>query len=407
MKRFHWVAVSVSMILSGFVFLPGQQKSGLSKPLARARTFSTGMAQVSADTVDIGNLVEHSLQGAQYPNGLYQTFFGLHYESMGPDSLLHSSVARTHGQEFPGDRSDWIVQSRRFRSGAEADTYSVVDFIEFLETEQVLIVPKDSGRAIGVEFIFHVTLDSGDTIKNAAMVFGYDADLGSPTGGYGDDESEAILSDSLKILYGFDASEDLFTGLSYRSGGRAMYPGNILGFHQTVNRQGAPSNVVDSVLIEMIQSPLFDVGIGIGDVSLYWVVSLGDYADTLSDTVRFSLVNGRSRDDIRSANLQRRDVRAVAPGPFLFELSENFPNPFNPVTTITYRLEESGDIDISVFNLMGQKVRTLVRGRVESGRHVVIWNGRDDEGRLVSSGVYLYRLHGERHSITRKMMLLK
>lgn len=410
MRKFLWVAVSVALMLSGFIFFSAQQKSGFGKALVRARSFSTGLAQVSVDTLDFANLVEHSLKGAFYPNGLYQTFFGLHYESMGSDSLLHSSVARTHGGAYPGDRTDWLPVSFRFRSGVEADTYSVrfsnFEVIDFLELEQVLIVPSDSGRAIELELIAHTSLDSGDTIKNAALVFGYDADIGSTTGGYGDDQSEAVLSDSLELLYAFDDAEDLFTGFSYRSGGIDKNPGNMLNFHQTVNRIGAAANIVDSVLLDMIQSPQFDAGLPAGDVSVYWVVSLGSYADTVSDTVRFMLVNGRNRDDIRNPNFTKREGKDSGES-FSFELSKNFPNPFNPTTTITYRLLRDTDVDLSVFNLMGQKVRTLVNGRVAGGNHVVVWDGKNDEGRVVSTGVYLYRLQSGRQSVTRKMMLLK
>lgn len=411
MRKFLWVAVSAAWMLSGFIFFSAQQKSGFEKALVRARSFSTGLAQVSVDTLDFANLVEHSLKGAQFPNGLYQTFFGLHYESMGPDSVLHSSVARTHGQAYPGDRTDWLPTSYRYRSGAEADTYSIrftnFEIIDFLELEQLLIVPPDLGRAIELELIAHTSLDSGDTIKNAAMVFGYDADIGSPTGGYGDDRSEAILSDSLELLYAFDETEDLFTGFSYSSGGTGKNPGNMLKFHQTVNRSGASMNIVDSVLLDMMQSPQFDAGLAAGDVSLYWVVSLGSYADTISDTVRFTLVNGRSRDDIRNPDLSKREVENDSEESFSFELSKNFPNPFNPTTTITYRLQRDAVVDLSVFNLLGQKVRTLVNGRVTGGTHVLIWDGKNDEGRVVSTGVYFYRLQSDRQSITRKMMFLK
>jgi len=412
MIRFRWVAASASLLLSGFIF-SDNQKVGLQKSLTGSKSFSTGLAQVALDTSDLGKLVEHSLKGAAFPNGLYQTFFGLTYESMGPDSLLHSGVARTHGQGFPGDKTDWISEtfSQKFRSSAEGDTYAVkysnLRVIDFLSVEEILRIPSDSGRAIGLEFVFHVTLDSGDTIRNAAMIFGYDADLGSQTGGYGDDESGSVIEDSLQLLYACDATGDLVTGLSYQSGGSSHAGGNILGFHQTVNRLGAPSSIVDSVLLNLIQAPSFSLSAPPGDVSLYWVVNLGTYADTLSDTVRFLLVNGHTRSEVENAALGR-NAPAVLPSRSLsFALLPNYPNPFNPATLITYELFEATEIELSVYNVLGQKIRKLERGHRESGSHTVTWDGRNDRGHEVGSGVYFYRLSSPDQHVTRKMTLLK
>ena len=85
----------------------------------------------------------------------------------------------------------------------------------------------------------------------------------------------------------------------------------------------------------------------------------------------------------------------------------NYPNPFNPETTISYNLPEKGIVEIDVFNIKGQKVRTLIHEAQEAGPHTVTWSGDDDSGKHVSSGVYLYRLKTERKTITRKMLLLE
>ncbi len=408
---FRWVAVSACFLLSGFVF-SDNQKIHLQKALAGSKSFSTGLAQVSLDTTDLGKLVEHSLKDAVYPNGLYQSFFGIHYESMGADSLLHSSVGRTHSQGFAGDRTDWtnLSPSKPLRSGAEADTYAVdysnPQILPFLTVEQILIIPSDSGRSIGLQFVVHVTADSGDTLKNAKMIFGYDADLGSQTGGYGDDLSEAI-NDSVQLLYAFDAAGDLVTGVSYRSGGQAHLGGNILGLHQTVNRIGGPPNLPDSVLLGMINNPIFNPTAPPGDVSLYWVVSLGTYSDTVSDTIRFSLVNGHTKTDIRNAELARHSGAAVSRQPMSFMLFKNYPNPFNPSTTIAYRLEKETNFELSIYNMVGQRIRILEKGRHDAGIYNIVWDGRDDAGKTVSSGVYIYRLSDRVHSTSRKLLLLK
>ena len=88
-------------------------------------------------------------------------------------------------------------------------------------------------------------------------------------------------------------------------------------------------------------------------------------------------------------------------------LYQNFPNPFNPQTTIRFDLSESDQVQLIIYNALGQEVRHLISGFLPSGRHVVTWNARDDFGRGVSAGVYVYQLQTTQSAITRKMLLLK
>ena len=85
-----------------------------------------------------------------------------------------------------------------------------------------------------------------------------------------------------------------------------------------------------------------------------------------------------------------------------FDMAQNYPNPFNPVTTINYDLQEPGSVDLTVYNVKGQLVRTLVSGYQTTGRHTVTWKA---EG--VSSGVYFYRITVDGHSVVRKCTILK
>ena len=86
-------------------------------------------------------------------------------------------------------------------------------------------------------------------------------------------------------------------------------------------------------------------------------------------------------------------------------LFENYPNPFNPSTTIRYSLGESRHAELAVFNSLGQKIRTLVDGKQSAGIHTVQWNGCNDSGQRVSSGVYFYRLRSGMYEKTMKMIL--
>jgi len=105
-------------------------------------------------------------------------------------------------------------------------------------------------------------------------------------------------------------------------------------------------------------------------------------------------------------------ITVVEPGdpgtlPGGYSLCQNYPNPFNPTTTIRYDLPELADVRIAVYNVVGQVVRTLVDRQMSPGQYETVWDGRDDSGSPVSSGLYLYRMTAGNFSQSRKMLLLK
>ena len=99
--------------------------------------------------------------------------------------------------------------------------------------------------------------------------------------------------------------------------------------------------------------------------------------------------------------------------PQKFELEQNFPNPFNPVTELSYSLPKSGNVELVVVNLLGQPIRTLVTNSQPAGRHRITWDGRNDFGNQVGSGFYFYRIAvkpddgSESFTQIRKMSLLR
>lgn len=97
------------------------------------------------------------------------------------------------------------------------------------------------------------------------------------------------------------------------------------------------------------------------------------------------------------------------PGPFPAQvlLRQNFPNPFNPTTTIEYDLARTALVELSIFDVLGRKVASLFQGTKPPGTHIVEWNGRDATGSEARSGVYFYRLNVDGFNISRKMLLLK
>lgn len=90
-----------------------------------------------------------------------------------------------------------------------------------------------------------------------------------------------------------------------------------------------------------------------------------------------------------------------------FTLHQNYPNPFNPMTVINYRLPMSNFVELSIYNLRGQLVRTLVKGQMVSGDHSVVWDATDDAGARVASGGYLAVLRAREFTAQRKLTLIK
>ena len=94
--------------------------------------------------------------------------------------------------------------------------------------------------------------------------------------------------------------------------------------------------------------------------------------------------------------------------PAAFSLADNYPNPFNPATTIQYALPQAADVELTVYNVVGQPVRTLVAEHQNAGRYVVEWDATNDSGHSLAAGMYLYRLQaGGEFLEVKKMLLLK
>ena len=93
--------------------------------------------------------------------------------------------------------------------------------------------------------------------------------------------------------------------------------------------------------------------------------------------------------------------------PAEFTLYRNFPNPFNPTTTLRYNLPINAKVKLVIYDLLGRAIKTLVNRVEETGLKSVVWDGNNDAGQPVSSGIYLYRIQAGDFSKSFKMVLLK
>jgi len=94
-------------------------------------------------------------------------------------------------------------------------------------------------------------------------------------------------------------------------------------------------------------------------------------------------------------------------GPQTFSLSQNYPNPFNPQTVVRYDLPEFCHVQVTIYNILGQKVRTLVDEDQKPGHRMVFWDGTDGQGKQIASGIYFYRIKAGNFEEVKSMVLLR
>ena len=117
--------------------------------------------------------------------------------------------------------------------------------------------------------------------------------------------------------------------------------------------------------------------------------------------LRISVSDRTGNNKVESFTLNANAV----PGEIALE--QNFPNPFNPATYISFENTSDQKVSLEVYDLLGRKVRVVANDRFPAGRHTFVWDARDDKGNAVSSGIYLYKVISGTHTITRKMLLLR
>ncbi|MCB0490706.1 MAG: T9SS type A sorting domain-containing protein, partial [Cyclobacteriaceae bacterium] len=115
-----------------------------------------------------------------------------------------------------------------------------------------------------------------------------------------------------------------------------------------------------------------------------------------------NLADEAPKDTSGTVELAKNDVL-----PSEYSLLQNYPNPFNPTTTLRYALKEDGRVSLKIYNILGQEIRSLVKEYQAAGYKSVVWDGKNNSGNQVPSGIYIYRLQAGTFVQTRKMMMLK
>ncbi len=155
----------------------------------------------------------------------------------------------------------------------------------------------------------------------------------------------------------------------------------------------SPEVVIDSIPPKQYGEAIFDFRVS-------------DVQAGLSDSVRLVIENRLGYGyELRTVNFVT-EVPSSETG-----LEATYPNPSNPSTTIRYSLQEKGLVALIIYDVLGRRVRTLVSGEMGSGSHSIVWDGMDDHGKIVASGVYFVRLvarsKGGVKQFTSKILMLK
>jgi len=171
---------------------------------------------------------------------------------------------------------------------------------------------------------------------------------------------------------------------------------------------------------EFLGGPFEEYGYGPGDFAYANGESCGLWIDNLIYKIFFFSFDISQINDDDEINMFITDALdwfeyepvgtddEITEIPATFSLKQNYPNPFNPTTTISFTTTDiSENTELEIYNIKGQKVKTLVNEKLDAGIHQVVWNGNDDNDKSVSSGIYFYKMDSGKHSETKKMILMK
>ncbi len=266
-------------------------------------------------------------------------------------------------------------------------------------------------------FRYYVENQSANALSNFHFGIFYDWDIDGRHSGSNITEFDAAR----KLGYAYDTSSggpDTYAGMSLLTEGsvsyRAIYnddddPGNpYWGLHD---------GFTDSEKWESISSGVQITKAGPADVS--FVIAAGPFSIQPNELIQlgFALVAGENLSDIQ-ANAEAAksfwdklfvttvdDENPVIPTEF--SLKQNYPNPFNPTTAIGYDLPRVSDVHLTVYNMRGQKIRTLVNERQRAGFHSIQWDGKNDAAQAVASSVYVYQFIAGDFKQSRKLLLIR
>jgi hypothetical protein len=235
------------------------------------------------------------------------------------------------------------------------------------------------------------------------------------TGNYGGETNDYDAAS--QTAYTYRSGESAYSGLRYLSGNVHSFKNLDWNVYSPDDPNADAST--DTIRYHMTADPGFDGAITAGGDGSIFSLNAGAFTIAPHDSViiTYGVCFGASLNDMLAASEAMKAKYAslfvsVEKGPDaalpgVFTLLPNFPNPFNPSTTIRYELQEKTDVHLAVYNLQGQQIQILTAGSQSAGSHQAMWNGRDENGRDMAAGVYICQLRANDRIQQTKMILVR
>jgi len=319
-------------------------------------------------------------------NNPYRSIVYLFIDSVSgnEDSIWVEPYSRYYGSELG---EDLVMYNSVFIGSTDS---SLNYFIEFLDTPDITVLVDSAG------------------VVNDSANYEVHATASMPVGTYSDTllihfddlDNTTLISIVNLIIYENNEPDTVY-----------LEPGEIW----ITLPYGSTTPVTRTVYLSSSNAPANFIGMVAGDD--FGCVSLQDSVGYTDDTVMIVFDPTDLMPGMDTANVvfyvegiddpKYLIIFVTVDDPAKVAYLQNYPNPFNPETNIEFSLMEASRIKLEIFNILGQQVITLVDDNLTAGTHIYTWNGKDNKGQKVSSGIYFYRLQTDRTSITKKMLLLK
>ncbi|UCC43041.1 MAG: S8 family peptidase [Candidatus Zixiibacteriota bacterium] len=355
--------------------------------------------QIGFAAGSIYNLDREGFRFNNSENLLYEAGVVIGFDSLTVSSAVRDETGRLRPSDFiPVEdlSTGWLdsVQGfhRRARFTDDGAPYPVTVSQQTIDFAGI----DDEGIVI---FQYYVVNNGAVPIEGLRLGFLADFDLNNGP-------EQLVLDYERELIYQLGETGPVIGLLAMR---------NVTSFNSELNPQ-VKAGFAPSQLWDMIAADHSNVDDGANGDMLFVVGSDAiNLAPFDSAEVTFALVAGATVDELfdnaEQAALRYFVVTNVEEPtgnlPDGFVLHQNYPNPFNPTTTIRLELSRSADVNLEVYNLLGQRIRGVYSGTLGSGLHTFIWDGLNDRGKQVATGVYFYRLETGGSAKTRKMVLLR
>ena len=343
---------------------------------------------------------------------------------IGSDAIVNGPVIIDTELFFDGSQDTvFITNSQNF----ENDDFSLSFYITTTQTESAGILLKSDGDEVWEEGEFHLYTENGyitfvgfdnEYIRSTVQINDgnmhnvYDTNLAAPQ------DIDGVLQYTSEVKVYIDGQDVTSTSSNFRND--SIEDANIINYPIMLgiaNNSETFTNFVGFLANLAIYKVPIDNNtakaisnneIGAEDPGLRSNMTGFWYFETITGNVKkiVSIKNKNTSQKliIDATSLDIADNSAI---PTEFKLHENYPNPFNPSTNIKFDIPENGLVSLIVYDLMGHKVTELVNTNMNSGFHNVSWNGTDNFGNTVSTGVYIYQLKTGNYSNTQKMLFIK